>query len=87
MAFLPRCAGALITGGLRARGWTWLLPMLWVPAGAASTGYFSYITTKPYSRADVNGGSEEWRTAGVISSLFGARGQLAADKGYASGLT
>jgi hypothetical protein len=39
---------ALITGGLRVRGWTWLLSMLWVAGGAVYTGYEFYVTTKPY---------------------------------------
>ena len=40
-----RDARALVTGGLRVRGWTWLLSMLWVAAGAVITGYFFYSTT------------------------------------------
>jgi hypothetical protein len=40
---------ALITGGLRVRGWSWLLSMLWVVAGAVNTGYCFYTTTKPYT--------------------------------------
>jgi hypothetical protein len=51
---------ALITGGLRVRGWTRLLSMLWVVAGAAETGYDFYITTKPFTWADVNLGIEGW---------------------------
>jgi hypothetical protein len=51
---------ALITGGLRVRGWSWLLSMLWVGAGAVSTGYFFYITTKPYTWADVDPGIPGW---------------------------
>ena len=39
---------ALVIGGLRVRGWTWLLSMLGVAAGAVSTGYTFYITTQPY---------------------------------------
>src|ERR1700722_8542657 len=57
-----RDAWALVIGGLRIRGWTWLLSMLWVVAGAACTGYFCYITTKPYTWADVNLGIEAWST-------------------------
>jgi hypothetical protein len=51
---------ALIIGGLRVRGWVWLASMLWVVAGAAETGYFFYITTKPFTWADVNLGIEGW---------------------------
>jgi hypothetical protein len=57
-----RDARALITGGLRVRGWVWLLSMLWVVAGAVYTGYFFYITTKPYTWAGVNLGIEGWST-------------------------
>jgi hypothetical protein len=57
-----RDARALITGGLRVRGWFWLLSMLWVVAGAVNTGYFFYITTKPYTWADVNLGIGGWST-------------------------
>jgi hypothetical protein len=39
---------ALITGGLRVRGRTWLLSMLWVAAGAVITGYIFYVTTRPW---------------------------------------
>ena len=46
---------ALITGGLRVRGWTWLLSMLWVGAGVVITGYIFYATTNPYSSADIDG--------------------------------
>ena len=54
----PSCrdARALITGGLRVRGWAWLLSMLWVVAGAVGTGYDFYITTKPYTWADYDVG-------------------------------
>ena len=47
-------ARTLITGGLRVRGWTSLLSMLWVAAGAVITGYLFYNSTKPYSLADVD---------------------------------
>jgi len=46
---------ALITGGLRVRGWTWLLSMLWVAAGAVITGYIFYATTPNYISADIAG--------------------------------
>jgi hypothetical protein len=39
---------ALVIGGLRVRGWTWLLSMLWVMGGVARSGYEFYVTTKPY---------------------------------------
>ena len=55
-----RDARALITRGLRARGWVWLLSMLWVAAGAVDTGYFFYITTKPFTWADVDLGIPGW---------------------------
>lgn len=35
---------SLVAGGLRVRGWVWLLSMLWVVAGAVGTGYDFYIT-------------------------------------------
>jgi hypothetical protein len=50
-----RDARALITGGLRVRGWTWSLSMLWVAAGAVITGYIFYATTSPYISADIIG--------------------------------
>ena len=55
-----RDARALITGGVRVRGWFWLLSMLWVAAGAVNTGYFFYLTTKPFTWADVNLGIQGW---------------------------
>jgi len=58
-----RDARALITGGLRVRGWCWLLSMLWVMAGAVDTGYDFYITTKPYTWADYGIGIPGWSTA------------------------
>jgi hypothetical protein len=48
-----RDARALVAGGLRVRGWIWLLSMLWVVAGAAITGYIFFVTTQPPSWADV----------------------------------
>ena len=36
--------------------------MLWVVAGAVGTGYDFYITTKPYTWADVSLGIEGWST-------------------------
>ena len=55
-----RDARALTIGGLRVRGWVWLLSMLWVAAGVAETGYVFYVTTKPFTWADVNLGIEGW---------------------------
>jgi hypothetical protein len=43
-----RDARALVIGGLRVRGWVWLLSVLWVAAGAVITGYTFYVTTKPW---------------------------------------
>ena len=57
-----RDARALITGGLRVRGWFWLLSMLWVVAGAVNTGYFFYLTTKPYTWAGASLGIPGWST-------------------------
>ncbi len=50
-----RDARALVTGGLRVRGWTWALSMLWVGAGAVITGYIFYATTNPFESADIDG--------------------------------
>jgi hypothetical protein len=50
-----RDARALAVGGLRVRGWTWMLSMLWVAAGVVITGYYFYATTHPYISADVIG--------------------------------
>jgi hypothetical protein len=55
-----RDAGALVAGGLRVRGWTWSLSMLWVVAGIVATGYDFYLTTKPYTWADVGIGIQGW---------------------------
>jgi hypothetical protein len=50
-----RDARALVIGGLRVRGWTWLLSMLWVAAGAVITAYIFYATTPNYISADIPG--------------------------------
>ena len=61
---------ALVTGGLRVRGWTWSLSMLWVVAGTVGTGYDFYITTKPYTWADVEPlGIEGWSTDPVAVQI------------------
>ena len=64
-----RDARALITGGLRVRGWVWLLSMLWVAAGAVNSGYFFYITTKPWTAADQNLGIEGWNADPVAVQI------------------
>ncbi len=53
-ASLPRRAGVIL-GGLRVRGWTWLLSMLWVAAGTVVTGYIFYATTPNDATADIDG--------------------------------
>ena len=62
---------ALVTGGLRVRGWTWSLSMLWVVAGIVGTGYDFYITTKPYTwaTADVGIGIAGWSTDPVAVQI------------------
>ncbi len=50
-----RDARALVIGGLRVRGWTWSLSMVWVAAGAVITGYYFYVTTSPFESADIIG--------------------------------
>jgi hypothetical protein len=60
-----RDARALVLGGLRVRGWTWLLSILWVSAGAIYTGYFFYVTTKPWTAADQNLGIVGWAATPV----------------------
>ena len=50
-----RDTGALVLGGLRVRGWTWSLSMVWVAAGAVITGYIFYATTNNYISADIIG--------------------------------
>jgi hypothetical protein len=50
-----RDARALVIGGLRVRGCTWLLSILWVAAGAVITGYIFYATTGPFISADIIG--------------------------------
>jgi hypothetical protein len=46
---------ALVLGGLRVRGWPWLLSMLWVAAGVVITGYLFYATTNNVTSADIVG--------------------------------
>jgi hypothetical protein len=60
-----RDARALVIGGLRVRGWCWLLSMLWVATGVAFTGYIFYVTTKPYTGADQNLGIVGWAATPV----------------------
>ena len=55
-------ARTLITASLRVRGWTSLLSMLWVAAGAVITGYLFYNSTKPYTLADASLGIPGWST-------------------------
>jgi len=50
-----RDARALVIGGLRVRGWTWSLSMVWVAAGAVITGYYFCVTTTPFESADIIG--------------------------------
>ncbi len=61
-----RDARALVIGGPRLRGWTWLLSMLWVVAGAVGTGYDFYITTKPW---DPDLGIQGWSTDPVALQI------------------
>jgi hypothetical protein len=42
-----RDARALVTGGLRVRGWTWLLSMLWVVIGAGAALYATVTFSHP----------------------------------------
>jgi hypothetical protein len=42
---------ALAVGGLRVRGLTWLLSMLWTAAGAVLAGYLFYNSTQPWYQA------------------------------------
>jgi hypothetical protein len=60
---------ALVSGGLRVRGWTWSLSMLWVVAGIVGTGYDFYLTTKPYTWADVSLGIAGWSTDPVAVQI------------------
>jgi hypothetical protein len=50
-----RDARALVIWGLRVRGWTWSLSIVWVAAGAVVTGYIFYATTPNYISADIIG--------------------------------
>lgn len=68
---------ALVIGGLRVRGWTWLLSMLWVAAGAALTGYDFYITTKPWTAADQNLGIVGWAATPVALQIVVALATVA----------
>jgi len=51
---------ALVIERMRGRGWAWWLSALWIVACAVNTGYDFYITTKPYTWADVSLGIEGW---------------------------
>jgi DNA-binding PadR family transcriptional regulator len=62
-------ARTLITAGLRVRGWTSLLSMLWVAAGAVITGCLFYDSTKPYSLADATLGIPGWSTTPVAVQI------------------
>lgn len=42
-----RDSRALVTGGLRVRGWTWLLSMLWVVIGAGGAVYATVAFSHP----------------------------------------
>jgi hypothetical protein len=64
-----RDARALVTGGVRVRGWVWLLSELWVAAGVACTGYIFYVTTKPYTVADQNLGIVGWAAIPVALQI------------------
>jgi hypothetical protein len=76
-----RDARALILGGLRVRGWTWSLSMLWVAAGAVITGYIFYATTPNYISADIPG-------TGLIGISAGpAAVQIVAVLAFAVGVT
>jgi PadR family transcriptional regulator PadR len=55
-------ARSLITAGLRVRGWTSLLSMLWAASGAVITGYLFYNSTKPFTLADWTLGIPGWGT-------------------------
>ncbi len=72
-----RDARALMIGGLRVRGWTWLLSMLWVGAGVVITGYLFYVTTKPFSWADVTSGIEGWSADPVAVQIGVVLAQVA----------
>jgi hypothetical protein len=72
-----RDARALVIGGLRVRGWTWLLSMLWVAAGVVITDYLFYVTTKPFSWADVTSGIEGWSADPVAVQIAVVLAQVA----------
>ena len=42
-----RDARALVIGGLRVRGWTWLISMLWVVIGAGGAVYAAVVLSHP----------------------------------------
>lgn len=72
-----RDARALVIGGLRVRGRAWLLLMLWVGAGVVITGYLFYVTTKPFSWADVTSGIEGWSADPVAVQIAVVLAQVA----------
>ncbi len=72
-----RDARALVIGGLRVRGLVWCLSMLWAVAGVIITGYAFYVTTKPFSWADVTSGIEGWSADPVAVQIGVVLAQVA----------
>jgi hypothetical protein len=64
-----RASARRYMAGQAGMGWTWSLSMLWVVAGIVGTGYDFYITTKPYTWADVSLGIEGWSTDPVAVQI------------------
>jgi hypothetical protein len=68
---------ALITGGLRLRGWTWLLSMLWVAIGAGGAVYATVTFTHPgYGQGDVFRPMFQWPGEPMLIIVVGITAQV-----------
>jgi hypothetical protein len=68
-------ARALVSGGLRVRGWTWFLANLWAGLGAAGAGYDFILSTHVPEAAYI--GLPSWVGEPGVAYLAGDLGALA----------
>ena len=72
-----RDARALVTGGLRVRGWTWLLAMLWVVIGAGGAVYATVAFSHPgYGQGDVFRPMFQWPGEPMVVITVGITAQV-----------
>jgi len=68
-----RDARALVTGGLRARGWAWLLSMVWVVIGVGGAVYAVVAFTQPgYNEASLIPPTIQWPGEPAVIYAVGA---------------